>query len=291
MITIGLTGWGDHDTLYPDAEAAKRKLPTYAEWFRTVEVDSSFYAVQSQRNMDKWTQETPADFRFLVKAYQGMTGHARGRIPFPDEAAMVEAFRLSLTSFREAGKLGAVLFQYPPWFDCTRENVAKLRADKAAMSDIPCALEFRHQSWYAGDMRERTLRFMREEGWIHSVCDEPQAGAGSVPIIEEATDETMTVVRFHGRNAAGWQGSGQPNWREVRYLYRYNESELAEWAERIERLQTRSEQVVVIFNNNSGGDAADNALQLMRMLGQTPPRGSYEPPRPPDDGVEQLELF
>ena len=291
MITIGLTGWGDHDQLYPDAAAAKRKLQSYSEWFSAVEVDSSFYAVQSQRNMDKWTAETPDDFMFVVKAYQGMTGHTRGKIPFPDEDAMVEAFRLSLTSFRESNKLGAVLFQYPPWFDCTKENVAKLRSDKERMGSIPCALEFRHQSWYSGDMRARTLRFMRQEGWIHSVCDEPQAGEGSVPIVEEATDERMTVVRFHGRNAAGWHASGQPNWREVRYLYRYNEAELTEWAERLIRLEQQSEKVVVVFNNNSGGDAADNALQLMQMLGLAPPRGSFEPPKPPDDGLEQMELF
>ncbi|MFS0725765.1 DUF72 domain-containing protein [Paenibacillus sp. 1P07SE] len=291
MIIIGLTGWGDHDTLYPGAAAAKPKLQIYSEWFLTVEVDSSFYAVQSQRNMDKWTRETPPDFRFIVKAYQGMTGHTRGKIPFADEDAMVEAFRLSLTSFCEAGKLGAVLFQYPPWFDCTRENVAKLREDKRRMGEIPCALEFRHQSWFAEGMRERTLSFMREEGWIHSVCDEPQAGVGSVPIVEAATDTGMTLVRFHGRHAAGWHASGQPNWREVRYLYRYSEEELAEWAERLRRLEEQSERVVVVFNNNSGGDAADNALQLMRMLGQVPPRGSFEMPRPPDDGLEQMELF
>lgn len=291
MITIGLTGWGDHDQLYTRPAAAKQKLQTYSEWFSAVEVDSSFYAVQSQRNMDKWTAETPANFHFIVKAYQGMTGHTRGKIPFPDEEAMFEAFRLSLTSFREADKLGTVLFQYPPWFDCTRENVAKLRSDKERMGKIPCALEFRHQSWYAGDMRERTLQFMRQEGWIHSVCDEPQAGEGSVPIIEEATDESMTIVRFHGRNTSGWQASGQPNWREVRYLYRYNEAELTEWAERLIRLEQQSEHVVVVFNNNSGGDAADNALQLMQMLGQMPPRGSFEPPKPPDEGMEQLELF
>jgi len=287
MILIGLAGWGDHEALYPDAASARNKLQTYAGWFPSVEVDSSFYAVQPERNMANWTGDTPESFRFVVKAYQGMTGHQRGPIPFGDPSAMFEAFKLSLSPMLAAGKLLAVLFQYPPWFDCTKANVAVLREAKARMEGIPCALEFRHQSWYRDGMAERTLDFLRREGWIHSVCDEPQAGEGSIPIVEEATDAAVTLVRFHGRNAAGWQSAGRPDWREVRYLYRYGEAELAEWAERLRRLEKQSDTVCVVFNNNSGGDAADNARQLMRMLGQTPPRGSFETKAPP----EQLTLF
>ncbi|MGN7456732.1 DUF72 domain-containing protein [Paenibacillus pasadenensis] len=290
MITIGLAGWGDHDSLYRTREAAKAKLAAYSRLFGTVEVDSSFYAVQPQRNMEKWTAETPEDFRFVVKAYQGMTGHSRGAIPYPDEEAMFADFKLALTPMRESGKLSCVLFQYPPWFACTRESVETLRKAKRLMEDIPCALEFRHQSWFVPQMRERTLGFMREEGWRHSVCDEPQAGEGSIPIVEAATDESHTLVRMHGRHAEGWHSSGQPNWREVRYLYRYSRQELEEWAERLRRLEAQSRTVEVIFNNNSGGDAADNARELMALLGQTPPPIPEEPPER-DPGVEQLELF
>ncbi|MBJ6361612.1 DUF72 domain-containing protein [Paenibacillus sp. GCM10012307] len=291
MIQIGLTGWGDHTSLYPDREAAANKLKTYNEWFETVEVDSMFYAVQPQKNMQKWTDDTSASFRFLVKAYQGMTGHSRGKIPFDSEEAMYEAFHLSLQPMLDAGKLNAVLFQYPPWFDCKRENVNVLREAKRRMGDVPCALEFRHRSWFEPQMRERTLKFMRDEGWIHSICDEPQVGTGCVPIVEEATHAELTVVRFHGRNEKGWQSSGQPNWREVRYLYRYNEAELTEWAQRLERLKEKSGKLCVIFNNNSGGDAADNGKQLMAMLGQMPPRGSFAPVLPGQEKPEQLNLF
>lgn len=287
MITIGLAGWGDQEKLYRTAEANRNKLAAYGELFKTVEVDSSFYAVQPVRNMVKWAADTPGDFTFVVKAYQGMTGHTRGRIPYPDEAAMFRAFRESLRPVAEADKLAAVLFQYPPWFDCTRENVRILREAKARMAGIPCMLEFRHRSWFEPDMRERTLAFMRGEGWIHTVCDEPQVGAGSIPIVEEATDGRLTLVRFHGRNADGWQSGGQPNWREVRYLYRYSEDELAEWAERLLRLERMSERVIVIFNNNSGGDAPDNARQLMRLLGQPVPLI----PEPEAPKVEQISLF
>ncbi|EFM09116.1 protein of unknown function DUF72 [Paenibacillus curdlanolyticus YK9] len=287
MIRIGLAGWGDQDKLYGTPEAARQKLVTYGKLFSVVEVDSSYYAVQPVRNMEKWTSETPEGFSFVVKAYQGMTGHTRGRIPFPNEGAMFRAFRESLAPMQEKGKLAGALFQYPPWFDCTREHVRLLREARVRMGDVPCMLEFRHRSWFEADMRERTLDYMRRDGWMHSVCDEPQVGDGCVPIVEAVTDEKLTLVRFHGRHAAGWHSSGQPNWRDVRYLYRYSEEELSKWAKRLRRLEEQTGELLVIFNNNSGGDAADNARQLMAMLGQpVPPLPELPPP-----AGEQLSLF
>lgn len=79
MIRIGLTGWGDHDSLYTERISNRDKLLEYGAHFPTVEVDASFYAVQPERNGEKWVRETPASFKFVVKAYQGMTGHQRGR--------------------------------------------------------------------------------------------------------------------------------------------------------------------------------------------------------------------
>jgi uncharacterized protein YecE (DUF72 family) len=292
MIQIGLTGWGDHDDLYPVGTKATSKLNVYGSHFPVVEMDSSFYAVQPTDRMARWAAETPDSFSFLVKAYQGMTGHTRGKQPyFKTTEAMYEALHESIQPLREAGKLKAVLFQYPPWFDCTRENVSVLRDTKKRMGNVPSVLEFRHQSWFTPDFRERTLEFMREESWIHSVCDEPQAGIGSVPIVPQATDGNLTVVRLHGRNASGWNQSSAPNWREIRYLYRYDENELTEWKDRLLALEQQSREVCVIFNNNSGGDAAANAKQLMTMLGMEPK--PFPPRKPPEEsnGPEQLELF
>jgi uncharacterized protein YecE (DUF72 family) len=174
-----------------------------------------------------------------------------------------------------------VLLQYPPWFDCKKENVDKLRSARELLKDVPVALEFRHQSWFTEEMREKTLRFMREEGWIHSVCDEPQAGEGSVPTVLKATNGQATLVRFHGRNAEGWTRKEGRNWREVRYLYRYSREELTEWAGWLRQLERESETVYVVFNNNSGGDAASNAKELEELLGLA---SKELPPR-------QMELF
>lgn len=284
MIEIGLAGWGDHQALYGHGTGASDKLRVYSRTFPIVEVDSSFYAIQPERDYEKWARETPPSFGFVVKAYQGMTGHQQGKRLPESEELLFASFRDSIQPLIRAGKLFAVLFQYPPWFDCTRKHVEELRIAKERMGDgLPLALEFRHQSWFEAGVREKTLAFMEREGWIHSICDEPQAGAGSVPIVPEPTHSERTIVRFHGRNTEGWNSGGQSNWRDVRYLYKYNKSELAEWADRLKRLEERTNHISVLFNNNSGGDAANNALELAELLSLPYPRPSEKP--------VQLDLF
>ena len=108
---------------------------------------------------------------------------------------------------------------------------------------------------------------MEEEQWIHSVCDEPQAGRTSIPTILHVTDYNKTLVRMHGRNIHGWNNNGRSDWREVRFLYRYNDKELYEWKKNLEFLQSQSNDIYLLFNNNSGGDAADNAKRMIDILG------------------------
>ena len=126
--------------------------------------------------MNKWRRPRP--LRFYCKAYQGMTGHARGqgKDRYPSVKTMFDHLLTSVEELRVADKLRTVLFQYPPWFGRERKHVDILKRTREWMKDVPVALEFRHQSWYAPEFRERTLEFMRSEGWIHSIADEPQAG-------------------------------------------------------------------------------------------------------------------
>ncbi|MBP2001830.1 uncharacterized protein YecE (DUF72 family) [Paenibacillus shirakamiensis] len=272
MIRIGLTGWGDHAELYGKGVSAKDKLRVYSRHFPIVEIDSSFYAVQSQHNYQRWVEQTPEHFSFLIKAYQGMTGHSRGKPqPYAGPGEMFDAFLHSIEPVLQADKLNAILFQFPPWFDCTVDNVRQLKAIRKWMGDLPLAIEFRNPSWFEPSTRQRTLEFMKDEGWFHVVCDEPQIGQGSVPIVAEPGAPGKTFIRLHGRNAEGWKMSSAPNWREIRTLYRYSTSELSEWREYVEELVAKGAgDIFMIFNNNSGGDAADNAKEMMSLLGMTP---------------------
>ena len=266
MIYIGLTGWGDHDSIYPPFLANRDKLKEYAAHFPIVELDASFYAIQPESNMKKWVEDTPSSFQFIVKAYQGMTGHQRKEIPFDDKKEMFAAFQTSLQPLVKSGKLAMVLFQFPPWFDCRKKHVDVLRYCREQMREIPVALEFRHRSWFSPRFYEKTLSFMEKENWIHSICDEPQIGDGSIPTVLHPTDQNVTLVRFHGRNKQGWLRPAEGNWREVRYLYRYNKQELIIWSKKLRLLEQQCKKIYVLFNNNSGGDAADNAKEMMNLL-------------------------
>lgn len=264
MITIGLTGWSDHDTIY--SGTSKHKLEDYAGNFPMVEVDTSFYAIPAPSTTERWVERTPDEFLFVVKAFQAMTKHKEWQQYYDSETEMYRRFMDAIAPMSERGRLKAILFQFPPYFSCTQENVRYLRAVRAKMGDLPVAIEFRNKTWYTETTRDQTLGLLKELGFIHTVVDEPQVGNGSVPIVLKATNEDMTLIRLHGRNSAGWMKANSPEWREVRTLYRYNAEEINYWAENIRYLQKQSKEIIVIFNNNSGGDAADNAKELQKAL-------------------------
>ncbi|MFP7493841.1 DUF72 domain-containing protein [Terribacillus saccharophilus] len=280
-ISVGVTGWGDHDKLYHDAKARQQKLKVYATHFDVVEVDASFYAIQSISNYTKWVQETPEHFTFIIKAHQDMTGQSRRKMTRAEAGDLFEGFVTSIQPVVQADKLGAILFQFPPWFQVEESSITRLRYIRELTKGLPVAIEFRNQSWYEEAFRDKTLTLLRELDFIHTVCDEPQAGNGSVPAVPVSTNEQLTLVRFHGRNVHGWNQNGREDWRKVRFLYRYNQTELKEWKKSALDLEKSSERVILLFNNNSGGDASDNAKDMMQLLGQ-------KLPAPPP---EQLNLF
>lgn len=268
MIYIGLTGWGDHESLYGSKMPSRDRLVSYSEHFPVVEVDTAFYAIPSRKNSLKWIKETPESFRFIVKAYQDMTGHNRGESYYANKDEMFDAYIDAIKPYQEANKLGMVLFQFPPWFQCMKQNVDYLRWCKEKMQDIPVALEFRNRTWFSEPFREKTLAFMKSEGWIHGIVDEPQAGEGSIPTVLQPTTSDKTLIRLHGRNVFGWnKATAGDEWRAVRFLYKYNEDELLEWKNQILQLEKQSKDIYIVFNNNSGGDAAANAKQLISLLG------------------------
>ncbi|WP_186577755.1 DUF72 domain-containing protein [Aquibacillus kalidii] len=268
-ISIGLTGWGDHDSLYLDRESNRNKLASYSSHFPVVEIDTAFYAIQPQANYVKWVKETPENFSFVIKVFKSITGHDRLSLNNQKAKDLVEAFKESIQPVLSAGKLNAVLFQFPPWFDLNQNNIRKLKKIKSWMDDLPVAIEFRNRSWFLPSFKSDTLDFLTEEGWIHTICDEPQAGDGSIPVVLKATHPEKTLIRFHGRNVHGWNRNGRDDWREVRFLYKYNEQELLEWVNFVYQLQEETKHITVLFNNNSGGDAANNAKQFMKLLNIT----------------------
>lgn len=266
MITIGLTGWGDHPLV---ATSRNTKLEDYASHFPFVEMDTSFYAIPSEKNIHSWINKTPESFQFIPKAYQAMTQHKNWLEDFSSEEKMFAAFLTRFEPMIKQNRIKAFLFQFPPYFGCTQENVAYLRKIRHWMKDTPVAIEFRDSSWFSKKYKESTLQFLTDQQFIHTVVDQPQTPNNSVPLTPVGTNSTVTLLRLHGRNFEGWQGTNVKDWRAERTLYEYNEEELQQFAEIAHLLEKESHEVAVIFNNNSGGHAAKNAKELQQILGLT----------------------
>lgn len=267
MIQIGLCGWGDHD-LYPPGTPSREKLAIYASHFPVVELDSSFYAIPPIDRVKRWVQDTPELFRFVVKAYRELTGHGKPK-GAPDRTwkQMVDEMIESMTPLVQSQKLSMLLFQFPSWYDCNKKHVQYIRRVREAFRDFPVAIEFRHQSWFYPQYYDKTLAFLEKEKLIHVICDEPQVLEGSVPLVLHTTHPDYALVRFHGRNKEGWSASGDPNWRDIRYAYCYSDEELLEWVDKVYWLKERVQNVTLLFNNNSQGDAAYNAKRMIQLLG------------------------
>lgn len=282
MINIGLTGWGDHDTLYEDLARKSDKLKTYSSHFPIVELDASYYAIQPERNIKKWINETPERFQFVVKIHQALTLHADFRDFSETRQELFDAFKEMLAPLQESQKLAMVLVQFPPWFECSSQNIKYILYVKQQLQDYPMCVEFRHQSWFNDQFKEETLSFLTEHQIIHAVVDEPQVKDASIPLVNRITSD-IAFVRYHGRNVHGWTKKDMTDqeWRDVRYLYNYNKTELLDLAQKVKILEQKAKKVYVVFNNNSGGHAAQNAKTYQNILGI-----DYEGLAP-----QQLKLF
>ncbi|MBH5338326.1 DUF72 domain-containing protein [Streptomyces pactum] len=288
----------------PDRRDAEGRLRYYAEQFPVVEVDATYYALPSRRNSTLWVERTPAGFRFDVKAFSLLTGHptrpealpvalrpalrrrsaraaraARAVTPEQPAAGAVsppevdeelldevwERFSGALEPLREAGRLGALLFQFPPWFAPGARAERALRRCLARTSGWPVAVEFRHPGWWDGERREATEALLAGLDATAVAVDMIQTLPASVPPVTPVTTGRLAVVRFHGRNAAWGTGS-----KEERFRHTYTEEELTEWAPRVRHLAERADEVHVLFNNCCA-DAAVRAAEAMReVLARTP---------------------
>lgn len=264
MITIGLTGWTDHELLIL---SKRRKLEDYASHFPFVEIDTSFYGIPSEASIQTWIEKTPNTFQFIPKAYSGMTLHSEFEKYYTSVEEMFDTFKIRFYPMLAAKKVKAFLFQFPPFFHCTQENIEYLIKIAKLMGPLPIAVEFRHKSWYSEENRDSTLKLLEKLFYIHVVVDQPQTPSNSVPTVLNATNNNLTLYRLHGKNYSGWLNASEDQaWRANRTLYDYTGEELIDIKNNTQLLEKQSTEVAVIFNNNSGGHAAKNAKELQELL-------------------------
>jgi uncharacterized protein YecE (DUF72 family) len=293
-ILVGTASWTDKTLLasgwYPqDADDPAKRLEFYASQFPLVEVDSTYYTPPNERNSRLWAERTPAGFTFDVKAYSLLTQHPtrtsslykdlrpetdkRNIYPKDLDPAVIdevwERFLAALEPLHDSGRLGSLLFQFPPWFGIRQSNKHYILECKRRCDPYRMCVELRNSSWMSRENVEETLDFLTSYAVPYVVVDMPQGYRSSIPPVVAATAD-HAVVRFHGHSAK-WQSKDIYE----RFGYLYSEQELREWAPKVEQLAEQVQEVHVLTNNCYRDYAQVNARQLAQQLDAVAAPGSW----------------
>jgi uncharacterized protein YecE (DUF72 family) len=297
-VLTGSCSWADRSLVdgsdwYPQRTMTpEERLRFYASQFPLTEIDSTYYAPPAERQAGLWAERTPDGFRFDVKAYSLLTGHPtrpkslwrdlRDQLPgdvlekrnlyanhlSPD--ALEEAWRrfgAALRPLHDAGRLGTVLFQYPPWFVPRGENRREIEALRERLPDYRLCVEFRSPKWVAEERdRERTLGLLEEHKLSFVCVDAPEVSG--LPRLFALTNPDLFVVRFHGRSDSTWSGNAKTAAERFRYLY--SERELEELVPPIAEIAEEARETHLLMNNCYSDYSVRNAAQLRDLLARYP---------------------
>ena len=294
QVRIGTSGWsypsGDgtwNGVFYPPPGRRPRgsgkfdELTFYAEHFDTVEINSTFYRIPAVTASRSWVRRTPPSFEFSLKLFQKFTHpemfhKATGADPLDLGQADVDAFRAAIDPLAEAGKLGALLAQFPASFKNEPNSRGYLEWLLERFREYQVAVELRHRSW--SDAPEETLKLLADHDAAWTQIDEPKfrfsIRQNLLPNVK-----TFYYLRLHGRNAAQWWKHEKS---EDRYNYLYSAEELEPFADAVKEVTKREVKKAYLYaNNHFSAKSVANAAILKHQLGQDIP-GEY-----PEEMVER----
>ncbi len=295
-IYIGTSSWAERSLIQsgrfypPDLKDSQSRLAYYAQRFNLAEVDSTYYALPSRRNTERWSAAVPQGFRFNVKAFGLFSQHPtkltsipksfhhllppeiqkKPRLYYkdvPDEVSqeLWRIFRGAIDPLRQAGKLGAILIDFPPWFVPSDANRDYLAHARGRLPDDNVIVEFRNRLWVADEATAAsTFALLRDLSCGFVCVDEPQGLKSSFPPLAAVT-APVAAVRFRGRNAQAWEDRSAAT--DQRFNWWYSEEELSEWLPRIQQLAADSREVYLSFSTKAEDQSVTNAGRLQRLLG------------------------
>jgi uncharacterized protein YecE (DUF72 family) len=258
-IRVGPAGWSYADwngIVYPARRPRGfREASFLAEFFSTIEINTTFYHPARAEMARSWVErvEHNPEFRFTAKLWQRFT---HGRNADREDEKAVKA---GLEPLASAGRLGALLMQFPWSFKNTTENREYLGGVCMQFMEYPLVLEVRHSSW----SRPEVFQMLADLGVGFSNIDQPVIGRSLAP--SDRSTSPVGYVRLHGRNYEHWFGENEHPGERYDYLYRLDE--LEPWVERIRNVAAHSDVTYVITNNHFEGKAVANALELKSLLG------------------------
>jgi len=257
-IFVGTSGWSYADwrgIVYPDHPKPADELRFLAGFLDALEVNSSFYRTPTPKMTASWVRRTAdlEDFRFAFKMNRRFT-HERT----PWSAPEAQAFRDGVAPVAEAGRLGAVLLQFPWSFRAGEESYDWLHRLSEAFGAWPLAVEVRHDSWLA----DEALYALKLLNLSIADIDQPQLNRCIAP--GTLVTGPLGYVRLHGRRRDTWFASNvEPH---ERYNYLYRDDELDEWIGRLREISRESKELYVFTNNHYRGQAPANAFQILSKL-------------------------
>jgi uncharacterized protein YecE (DUF72 family) len=267
---IGTSGWNYptgrgtwNGIFYPAREHRSRdfdELRFYAERFNTVEVNSTFYG-QPRANVSRgWVERTHPGFEFSVKLYQKFTHPVMTRDKTPVSSKDIDDFKAGIEPLAAAGRLGALLAQFPARFKDTPEARDYLEWLLETFRDYPVTLELRHRSW--SDSPQYLIELLNAHGAAWTQIDEPKFRF-SIRQDLLPNVKTFYYLRLHGRNAQQWWYHEKS---EDRYNYLYSEDELKPFAETVKSARAQVKKLYAYLNNHFAAQSVADATMLRHML-------------------------
>ncbi len=250
---IGTSGYSYEDwrgVFYPLDLPKGKMLDFYAQHFKGVEINSTYYRIPHPAVFYQMEQKTPPDFEFVVKVHQETT-HLRQK-----NRESLEELKEAVRPLVEAGKFSGFLAQFPYSFKNTPENRAYLAETRELTGDHPLFVEFRNWTWN----EPSTYDFLRDHNINYVNVDQPRL-RGLLPP-QDVVTAGFGYVRFHGRNRQEWWSGTN----ETRYNYLYTRQELEDWLIYISRILKKAHKTYLFFNNHPQGKAIQNARMLQNML-------------------------
>jgi uncharacterized protein YecE (DUF72 family) len=265
-VRIGPAGWDYKDwygNVYPHPRPRGfSPARCLADYFDTIEVNSTFYGPPSTKTVLRWVDEVSHNPRFLytAKLWREFT-HSEDLTD-----ANERLFRPGMEAFRDSGRLGALLAQFPWSFKNEPESRAYLEHLCQRLSDFPLVVEVRHVSWNDPGF----FNWLAELNVGITNIDQPLIGRSLRPA--EQTTSRIGYVRLHGRNYKEWFREHDDEERHQRYNYLYSLEELRPWAERVRSVSEKADVTYVVANNHYLGKAVVNALQMQFLITKKPVR-------------------
>jgi len=273
-ILVGCSGWSYNDwvgAFYP-AELAGKKgewLDYYAQYFHTVEINSTFYRPPGERQVQSWINKAKDKngFEYSAKVPELVTHKAL--VEGDKERAIFWATSFEKTCVKplaEANLLGGVLLQLSPYFKKKGSALDSLNEvlDAVSHQKFDYAVEFRHRSWLdetGKEMDPEVREALRERNVANVLIDGPGLHVGT----EQTADHAY--FRFHGRNYDIWYREEKENDHRLdRYDYLYKRDQLEPWVPMIKEAELKEAKVRVYFNNHARAKSVRNAFLLMDML-------------------------